>query len=202
MMARMSGTFRNQGILWSMRKRGNTSPTKTGQKNTRNDFTINSIQLVAPPKKRLTIKIDSLTYRIARLVCNSPRNVEWNSVGGPIGISCGASTTSNGGRIIEPRKESMAAATAIGLVNRVQFPTPPCWAATISVIENSSSTVARKTGARGLRTILENVLLNSMYELPSLESVSKVVVDESVIECEAEPFVVYENHAKAAGASE
>ena len=63
--------------------------------------------------------------------------------------------------------------------------------------------MARKTGARGLRTILEGVLLESMYELPSLDNVSKVVVDESVIEGEAEPFIVYENHAKqAAGASE
>jgi ATP-dependent Clp protease ATP-binding subunit ClpX len=63
--------------------------------------------------------------------------------------------------------------------------------------------MARKTGARGLRTILEGVLLESMYELPSLENVSKVVVDESVIEGEAEPFILYENHSKqAAGASE
>ena len=39
----------------------------------------------------------------------------------------------------------------------------------------------RKTGARGLRTILESVLLDTMYELPSKENVSKVVVDESVV---------------------
>jgi len=53
--------------------------------------------------------------------------------------------------------------------------------------------MTRKTGARGLRTILESTLLNSMYELPSLENVSKVVVDESVIDGESEPFIVYEN---------
>ena len=40
----------------------------------------------------------------------------------------------------------------------------------------------RKTGARGLRTILENVLLDTMYDLPSLRNVQKVVVDEPVIE--------------------
>ncbi len=40
----------------------------------------------------------------------------------------------------------------------------------------------RKTGARGLRTILENVLLDTMYDLPCLRNVQKVVVDESVIE--------------------
>ena len=52
--------------------------------------------------------------------------------------------------------------------------------------------MARKTGARGLRTILENVLLESMYELPSMENVSKVVVDEAVINGEAAPYVIYD----------
>lgn len=51
----------------------------------------------------------------------------------------------------------------------------------------------RKTGARGLRTILENILLDTMYELPSLDSVSKVVVDESVAQGEAKPYLIYEN---------
>jgi len=49
----------------------------------------------------------------------------------------------------------------------------------------------RKTGARGLRTILESVLLDTMYELPSLEHVSKVVVDEAVINGQAEPYLIY-----------
>ena len=53
--------------------------------------------------------------------------------------------------------------------------------------------LARKTGARGLRTILESVLLDTMYELPSLENVSKVVVDESVISNQAEPYLIYES---------
>jgi ATP-dependent Clp protease ATP-binding subunit ClpX len=50
----------------------------------------------------------------------------------------------------------------------------------------------RKTGARGLRTIVESVLLDTMYELPSLENVSKVVVDESVIEHKSDPYLIYE----------
>jgi len=62
--------------------------------------------------------------------------------------------------------------------------------------------MGRKTGARGLRTILEGVLLNSMYELPSLDNVTKVVVDESVIEGEAEPYFLYENQQHAVGASD
>ena len=49
----------------------------------------------------------------------------------------------------------------------------------------------RKTGARGLRTIVESVLLDTMYELPSAENVTKVVVDESVIEQKSEPYLIY-----------
>jgi ATP-dependent Clp protease ATP-binding subunit ClpX len=51
--------------------------------------------------------------------------------------------------------------------------------------------LARKTGARGLRTILEQVLLDTMFDLPSLEHVSKVVVDEAVINGQAEPYLIY-----------
>lgn len=50
----------------------------------------------------------------------------------------------------------------------------------------------RKTGARGLRSILENLLLDTMYKIPSETNVSKVVVDESVINGESEPLLVYE----------
>src|ERR1700756_4948190 len=49
----------------------------------------------------------------------------------------------------------------------------------------------RKTGARGLRTILENVLLDTMYDLPSLRNVQKVVVDEQVIEGQTKPYIVH-----------
>ena len=56
----------------------------------------------------------------------------------------------------------------------------------------------RKTGARGLRTIMESVLLDTMYELPSLENVSKVVVDESVINHHTEPYLIYSNSPAAA----
>jgi len=55
----------------------------------------------------------------------------------------------------------------------------------------------RKTGARGLRTILETVLLDTMYELPSLQNVAKVVVDDSVIEGQTRPFIVYRSDGPA-----
>ena len=50
----------------------------------------------------------------------------------------------------------------------------------------------RKTGARGLRTILEHILLDTMYDLPSMQNVSKVVVDESVVAGHTKPYFVYE----------
>lgn len=51
----------------------------------------------------------------------------------------------------------------------------------------------RKIGARGLRAILENILLDTMYELPSLEGVSKVVVDENVVNNTGNPILIYES---------
>jgi ATP-dependent Clp protease ATP-binding subunit ClpX len=51
----------------------------------------------------------------------------------------------------------------------------------------------RKTGARGLRTILESVLLDTMYDLPSMTNAKKVVVDAAVILGETRPYVIYES---------
>ena len=56
----------------------------------------------------------------------------------------------------------------------------------------------RKTGARGLRTILENVLLDTMYDLPSMENVTKVVVDEVVVTGETKPYIIYESSREPA----
>lgn len=56
--------------------------------------------------------------------------------------------------------------------------------------------MSRKTGARGLRSIVEAVLLETMYNLPSTPDVSKVVIDEAVIKGESEPLLIYENSDK------
>jgi ATP-dependent Clp protease ATP-binding subunit ClpX len=56
----------------------------------------------------------------------------------------------------------------------------------------------RKTGARGLRTILENVLLDTMYDLPSMANATKVVVDDAVVTGETKPYVIYEADEPAA----
>ncbi|MBU2809680.1 ATP-dependent Clp protease ATP-binding subunit ClpX [Acidithiobacillus ferrooxidans F221] len=56
--------------------------------------------------------------------------------------------------------------------------------------------LARKTGARGLRSILEQILLDTMYELPSMNGVKKVVVDAAVVESGTKPLLVYDDAAK------
>ena len=58
----------------------------------------------------------------------------------------------------------------------------------------------RKTGARGLRSIVEAVLLDTMYELPSMENVSKIVVDETTIKGESTPLVIYDSQQEQAAA--
>jgi ATP-dependent Clp protease ATP-binding subunit ClpX len=62
--------------------------------------------------------------------------------------------------------------------------------------------IERKTGARGLRSILETVLLETMYKIPAEEDVIKVVVDSSVINGENEPLLVYEQKEAKKVASE
>ena len=61
--------------------------------------------------------------------------------------------------------------------------------------------LARRTGARGLRSILEHVLLDIMYELPSLNNVAKVVVDEGMITGATQPILLYSDQSKLAGSA-
>jgi ATP-dependent Clp protease ATP-binding subunit ClpX len=58
--------------------------------------------------------------------------------------------------------------------------------------------VEKKTGARGLRSILEKALLDVMYELPSLTHVSKVILDEAAIHGETKPIIIYDNQQQSA----
>ncbi len=57
----------------------------------------------------------------------------------------------------------------------------------------ANKAMERNTGARGLRSILENVLLDTMYQVPSEENITKVVIDEAVINGESEPLLIYES---------
>ena len=57
--------------------------------------------------------------------------------------------------------------------------------------------LARKTGARGLRSIMEGALIDTMFDLPTLDGVAKVVVDEHIIDEGGKPLLVYREQAKA-----
>jgi ATP-dependent Clp protease ATP-binding subunit ClpX len=67
-----------------------------------------------------------------------------------------------------------------------------------SLFAIAQKSMQRKTGARGLRTIVENVLLDAMYEIPSIDDVRKVVVDRKVIEGENDPYFIYDEEKKEA----
>ncbi len=61
--------------------------------------------------------------------------------------------------------------------------------------------IKRKTGARGLRSIMENVLLDTMYELPGMQGVAKVVIDEAMIETGSQPLLIYADQPKVSGSN-
>lgn len=66
-----------------------------------------------------------------------------------------------------------------------------------ALVAVAKKAMERKTGARGLRSILESVLLDTMYEVPSMENLVKVVIDGAVIKGESEPLMIYENNDQA-----
>ena len=65
-----------------------------------------------------------------------------------------------------------------------------------ALLEISKKAIERKTGARGLRSIIENILMETMYKVPSEDSLNKVVIDASVVIGESEPLLVYEKTSK------
>jgi ATP-dependent Clp protease ATP-binding subunit ClpX len=65
-----------------------------------------------------------------------------------------------------------------------------------SLLAIAKLAIKRKTGARGLRSILEDLLLDTMFELPSLKDVSQVVIDKSTVETKKEPLIVYKSEKK------
>jgi len=66
-----------------------------------------------------------------------------------------------------------------------------------ALLEISKKAIERKTGARGLRSIIENILMETMYKVPSEDALNKVVVDASVVKGESEPLLVYEKASKS-----
>ena len=61
--------------------------------------------------------------------------------------------------------------------------------------------IARKTGARGLRSIMEAILLDPMYELPSLDGVEEIVINREVVEGRAQPLHIYTDRREDVGTS-
>jgi ATP-dependent Clp protease ATP-binding subunit ClpX len=59
--------------------------------------------------------------------------------------------------------------------------------------------IERKTGARGLRSIMESILLDTMFDLPSLEGVEEVVISTQVVEGTARPLYIYADRSDRAG---
>ena len=60
-----------------------------------------------------------------------------------------------------------------------------------AISEIAKKAISKKTGARGLRSILENILLKTMFELPDMENVIKVTVDKAAVIGSSEPIVTY-----------
>ena len=60
-----------------------------------------------------------------------------------------------------------------------------------AITEIAKKAIAKKTGARGLRSILENIFLKTMFELPDMENVIKVTVDASTVKGASEPIITY-----------
>ena len=66
-----------------------------------------------------------------------------------------------------------------------------------ALLEIAKKAIERKTGARGLRSIIENILMETMYKVPSEDALNKVVIDASVVKGESEPLLVYEKASKS-----
>ena len=66
-----------------------------------------------------------------------------------------------------------------------------------ALLEIAKKAIERKTGARGLRSIIENILMETMYKVPSEDSLKKVVIDDSVVIGDSEPLLVYEKGSKS-----
>ncbi len=98
--------------------------------------------------------------------------------------------------LIEPKNALVKQYQALFAMEGVELEIRP---AALSAIARKA--IKRKTGARGLRSILENVLLDTMFELPGQTNVTKVVIDDSAIEGGGKPLLIYGEAQKVASAS-
>jgi ATP-dependent Clp protease ATP-binding subunit ClpX len=95
--------------------------------------------------------------------------------------------------LVEPRNALLKQYQRLFLMDGVELEIRPS-----ALVAIARKALARKTGARGLRSILEQSLIDTMFDLPNLAGVAKVVVDEQNIEEGSKPLLVYrEQPAKA-----
>ena len=69
-----------------------------------------------------------------------------------------------------------------------------------AIAEIAKKAISKKTGARGLRSIIESLLLKTMFKLPSMENVSEVIIDQSVVKNNTEPLIIHSNKKKTTAA--
>jgi ATP-dependent Clp protease ATP-binding subunit ClpX len=98
--------------------------------------------------------------------------------------------------LIEPRNALVKQYQKLFGMENVELEIRP--AAMIAIARRA---LERKTGARGLRSIIESVLLDTMYELPGMGNVAKVVIDENMIMSDAKPILIYANQPKVSGSN-
>jgi ATP-dependent Clp protease ATP-binding subunit ClpX len=98
--------------------------------------------------------------------------------------------------LIEPKNALIKQYQKLFLMESVELEVRPS-----ALIAIAKKALERKAGARGLRSILETVLLDTMYELPSMENVSKVVIDENTVTGDAKPLLIYADQQKVSGSN-
>jgi ATP-dependent Clp protease ATP-binding subunit ClpX len=98
--------------------------------------------------------------------------------------------------LVEPKNALVKQYNKLFAMERVELEIRP---AALQAVARKA--IRRKTGARGLRSILEQALLDVMYELPAMKGVSKVIIDDNVIEGDGKPLLIYEEAPKVAGSN-
>ncbi|MBK5915080.1 ATP-dependent Clp protease ATP-binding subunit ClpX [Rhodocyclus purpureus] len=98
--------------------------------------------------------------------------------------------------LIEPKNALIKQYQKLFAMEGVELEVRP--AALVAIAKKA---LERKTGARGLRSILESVLLDSMYELPGMENVLKLVIDDNTINGDVKPLLIYADQPKVSGSN-
>ena len=69
-----------------------------------------------------------------------------------------------------------------------------------AIVEIAKKAINKKTGARGLRSIIEALLLKTMFQLPTMKNVEEVIVNQSVVKNNREPLIIYSKDKKTSAA--